>query len=81
LTVKQTAERLGISPGLVYALVAAGKLTHRRIGLGRGKILFAEEDVASFLDAIKVGARETASAPPPPSGRPRPIRLKNLRFS
>jgi excisionase family DNA binding protein len=38
LTVRQAAERLGISPVLVSGLCAAGKIRHARHGLGRGSV-------------------------------------------
>ena len=37
-TVKQTAERLGVSASLVYGLYSAGRHLHERHGLGRGTI-------------------------------------------
>jgi excisionase family DNA binding protein len=49
MTVKAAAERLEISPSLVYALCAAGKLRCHRIGLGRGCIRIDEEQLADFL--------------------------------
>jgi excisionase family DNA binding protein len=32
LTVKQVAEQIGVSEGLVYSLVASGELAHLRLG-------------------------------------------------
>ncbi len=52
LTVKQAAEILSVSPGLIYALCAQGKLEHERYGLGRGTIRIAE----SALIAFRAGA-------------------------
>jgi excisionase family DNA binding protein len=43
LSVKQAAERLGVSAKLVYALCARGKIAHERHGLGRGTIRITEE--------------------------------------
>jgi excisionase family DNA binding protein len=43
LTVREAAERLGISPSLVYGLCARRGLCHDQYGLGRGKILIAED--------------------------------------
>ena len=48
LTVKQVAERLRISPSLVYGLCAAGKIRHERYGLGRGCIRVAEEALDDY---------------------------------
>ena len=42
LTIKQAAARLGVSPGLVYSLVAGGKIGHVRIGNGRGVLRIPE---------------------------------------
>lgn len=46
ITVKQAAKRLGVSVSLIYALVAAGRLRHYRVGLGRGTIRIDEEALA-----------------------------------
>ena len=54
LTVKQVAERLGVSASQVYALCASGKLPNRRFGNGgRGAIRVSEEQLAEFLEATK----------------------------
>jgi excisionase family DNA binding protein len=44
LSVKQAAEKLGVSAKLVYSLCAGGKIVHERHGLGRGTIRIAEEE-------------------------------------
>jgi excisionase family DNA binding protein len=76
LTVKQAAERLGISPALVYGWCNAGLLPHHRLGLPghRGCIRIAEADLDAFLVSQKREGRRQA---PPPPGKP-PIRLKHL---
>lgn len=38
LTVREVAQRLNVSMGLVYALCSSGRLEHRRFGTGRGTI-------------------------------------------
>ena len=38
LTVKEAAEHLGISRGLVYVLCRAGRIRHERHGTGRGTL-------------------------------------------
>jgi excisionase family DNA binding protein len=53
LTVRQVAERLGISRAQVYALCASGKLPHHRFGKGRGAIRITEEQLAAFLEATR----------------------------
>ncbi len=74
LTVKQAAVRLGVSPALVYSLCAARRIRHRRVGLGRGKILIPEDALEEFGQKCTIGAEEV-SVPPPP--RPR-VKLKHL---
>ena len=49
MKVREAATRLEVSPGTVYALVAAGKLRCHRVGLGRGAIRIAEEHLVAFL--------------------------------
>ena len=48
MTVKQTAEALGISVSLVYALLAAKKIRHERHGLGRGTIRIPPEAIDEY---------------------------------
>ena len=54
LTVREAADRLRCSRGLVYALCLQGKLEHHRLGLGRGTIRIQEAAIASFLSATIV---------------------------
>ena len=73
MTVKQASARIGISPSGVYQLVATHQIVHYRIG---GKIIFQEEDVASFLAGCRV---DTAPAQPiVPLPR---LRLKHITLS
>jgi excisionase family DNA binding protein len=55
LTVKRAAEILNVSRGLVYALVATGKLPSHRFGIGRGTIRIREEDLADYQTRAKGG--------------------------
>lgn len=48
LTVKEAAQKLGISPSLVYGLCAAGKIRHERFGLGRGTIRISIEALSEY---------------------------------
>ena len=48
--VPKAAARLSVSERTVRELVAAGKLDCVRIGKGRGKILFSNEHLTSFLE-------------------------------
>ncbi len=73
LTVKLSADRLGISPGLVYSLVAGRKLRFVRIGNGRGRIRIPEEAIEEYLARSTFAPRD----PQTPSGQ---VRLKHLRL-
>jgi excisionase family DNA binding protein len=70
LTVRQAAERLGVSAGTVYALCSARRLRHSRVGLGRGKIAISEEAVAEYLKQAEVAP--VTAAPAAARGRPAP---------
>jgi excisionase family DNA binding protein len=48
LTIKRAAEILNVSPGLIYALCARGRIQHERYGLGRGTIRIREEAIMEF---------------------------------
>jgi excisionase family DNA binding protein len=75
LTVKQAAERLGISPALTYSLVAGRKLRFCRVGNGRGRIRIPEDAIGEYL------ARCTFEATDEEPSRPvsRMPRLRHLR--
>ena len=60
LNVKTVAMRLGVSSSTVYDLAYQRKIPHRRIGAGRGRLLFAEEDVEEYVAACKVEAGSQA---------------------
>jgi excisionase family DNA binding protein len=75
LSVKQAAERLGVSSGIVYALCAASQLRDSRIGLGRGKIVISEEAIAEYLRAREAGPQLIPT--PPPRVR---VKLQHLRM-
>ena len=47
-TVKQVAEKLGISQSLVYRLVAAGRIQCERHGLGRGCIRIPDSALEEY---------------------------------
>lgn len=49
LTVKEAADRMRLSGASVYALCAAKKLRHQRVGVGRGKILIPPDAVEEYL--------------------------------
>ena len=71
LTVRETAERLAISPSLVYRLVSEGGLRCYRIG--RAAIRFSEQQVQEYLDSVLVDVPREERMPPHPS-------LKHIRI-
>lgn len=48
LTVREVAQRLNVSIGLVYALCSSGRLEHRRYGTGRGTIRVNVESIEMY---------------------------------
>ncbi len=61
LSVKQAAERLGVSPALVYALCAKNRIRHERHGLGRGTIRIPEDALNEYRKSCLVEAKERGS--------------------
>jgi excisionase family DNA binding protein len=59
ITIKQAAERAGVSPALVYAWCEERRLAHYRLGAKgkRGKILIEERDLDHFLEEQRVEPR------------------------
>ena len=55
-SVKEVAERLGVSLGTVYALVNKGRLRAFRIGVGRGTLRISEESLNAYLKDSEVAA-------------------------
>ena len=49
LTVKEAAPMLRLSEASVYALCAAKKLRHQRVGIGRGKIVIPPDAITEYL--------------------------------
>ena len=62
LKVAEVAQKLEISPGLVYALCAGRKLRHTRIGMGRGCIRIPEDAIQEFLNSCTVGVKPQVEA-------------------
>ena len=58
LTVQETAERLRVSPRTVYDLVGHGLLVSLRVGIGRGTIRIAPQDLANYLEHARDGKPE-----------------------
>jgi excisionase family DNA binding protein len=80
LSVKEAAERVGVSVALVYGWCSAGLLAHHRLGLPgkRGCIRIAEQDLAALLAGQRKAGRLPA-APSPPSAPA--VKLKHLELS
>ena len=66
MTVKDAAARLEVSPSLVYALIASGRLRCTRHGLGRGCIRISEEQLAEYLASVE---QAEPAAPHRPAGK------------
>jgi excisionase family DNA binding protein len=66
LTVKEAAQRLGISESLVYEWCAEGVLPHYRFGRNgrRGRILIDETEFAAFLAGCRQERRKDALSMP-----------------
>jgi excisionase family DNA binding protein len=60
--VREVAQLLGIAASTVYDLARQRKIAHRRIGTGRGRIVFTEQDIGGFLDSCKVDALSMSAA-------------------
>lgn len=73
LTVKQAAELLGVSPSLVYSLIASRKLRFCRIGNGRGRLRVPEDAIEEYLARCTFGVREDKPVP-------QRVRLKHLKL-
>ena len=78
MTVKEAAERLEISPGLVYSLCGAGVIRHMRVGMPgkRGTIRISEEAIAEYRQAREVGPAAARPVSPP---RPK-VKLHHLKL-
>jgi excisionase family DNA binding protein len=76
LTVKQAAQRLGVSASKLYGMVERREIAHYR--LGRGKIFFSDEQIQAFLDDCLVPKEDPGERTSKPSSPPRAGRLKNL---
>ncbi len=75
LSIKEAAELLGLSCGLMYALCARKKIRHERYGLGRGTIKIPEEAIDEYRRSVTVGPQPAAIAAPPA-----PVKFKHLKL-
>ena len=62
LTVREAAERLGVSQALIYALVSARKIRHERHGLRRGAIRIPDDALDEYRRRCTVDVGEEAEA-------------------
>lgn len=77
LTVKEVAERLKVSPAMIYLLCSRGRMPHVRVGIGdHGTIRIEEAALAAFVEANRVqgrpNGRVASSTPSEGSGTPSP---------
>ena len=63
LTVKDVAQKLNVSQSCIYQLVESGRISHHRIGLGRGTIRFTELDLSEYMDRIREQDGSTLGIP------------------
>ena len=59
---KEAAPRLRLSAASVYALCAAKKIRHQRVGVGRGKILIPPDAIDEYLAKGTVKSTEAHPA-------------------
>lgn len=55
-SLKEVAERLGVSVDCVRRLVWKRRLAHTRIGSPHGRIRVSESDLKAYLERTRVGA-------------------------
>lgn len=82
LTVKQVAERLGVSESLVRCWIRDRALPHYRVGAKgkRGKIVVAQEDLDEFLALFRVLGTKPQQSKVLPSVTV-PSKFRHLRLS
>ncbi|VTS07956.1 helix-turn-helix domain-containing protein [Tuwongella immobilis] len=81
LTIRTAAKLLNLSPATLYRLVAAKQIPHIRLGTGRGKILFQEPELHTWLESRHVRPALETSTNPAPNPRPKKSsRLNHLRI-
>ena len=80
MKVNEAAARLEISPTTCRRLVAAGKLGHYRIGMGRGVIRVAPEHIETYLNQhVHVGQPTPTPIPPAAASSLSPPKLSQRR--
>jgi excisionase family DNA binding protein len=62
-TIPEVAEFLGVSPAIVYDLIAAGRIQTRDVGTGsKPRLRVAESDFAEYQESTKMSAPKTGRA-------------------
>ena len=79
LSVQQAAEELGLSTSSVYALCAAQKLRHLRIGPRGGAIRIPRDALDEYRAACSVGGEGVPAPRAAPAVTP-PPRLRHVRL-
>lgn len=77
LTVRQVADRLGLSQSSVYQLIESRQLAHHRLGTNKGAIRVSEADLLAYLNAC----RESTGTQRRKERRPVRATLKHLKLS
>jgi excisionase family DNA binding protein len=62
MKVKEVAERLDVSPGMIYRLCRSRKLRHLRVGGTRGPIRIPEDALDSLILVLPVQSAETETS-------------------
>ena len=62
LTAATVAQQLGISPRAVYDLAKHGMIAHHRLGVGRGAVRFAPEDVEAYRSSCRSAGTPATNA-------------------
>lgn len=75
LSVKQAAEKLGVSSKTVRGLVNAGLIQHHRVGVRQGTIRISKEAIAEYLDSTLVEVQSKRDKKPVPNHRLKHIKL------
>ncbi|HEX3151160.1 MAG TPA: helix-turn-helix domain-containing protein [Gemmataceae bacterium] len=73
-TVKAAALRMNVSEKTIYALCAAKKLRHVRVGVRNGKLLVPDDAIEDYLRSNTVSG--AASVPAPRAAK---VKLQHLR--
>ena len=56
LVSRPLSARLGIPVSTLYDMARQRKIPHRRIGTGRGRVKFTDEDIREYLRSCKIDA-------------------------